>query len=98
MSAIKKSFAFGQHQVTLETGEIARQADGSVVVSMGDTVVLVTAVGLAGHLAGFQRDLMLTEGEGFFNSAHDGSHVLNGWLSSSSRNTRAQIGRGMNWF
>lgn len=45
MSAIKKSFAFGQHQVTLETGEIARQADGSVVVSMGDTVVLVTAVG-----------------------------------------------------
>ncbi|WP_129649285.1 polyribonucleotide nucleotidyltransferase [Peristeroidobacter agariperforans] len=45
MSAIKKSFAFGQHQVTLETGEMARQADGAVVVSMGDTVVLVTAVG-----------------------------------------------------
>jgi polyribonucleotide nucleotidyltransferase len=44
VSAIKKSFAFGQHQVTLETGELARQADGSVVVSMGDTVVLVTAV------------------------------------------------------
>ena len=45
MSAIKKSFAFGQHQVTLETGEIARQADGAVLVTMGDTVVLVTAVG-----------------------------------------------------
>ncbi len=45
MSAIKKSFAFGQHQVTLETGEMARQADGAVVVTMGDTVVLVTAVG-----------------------------------------------------
>ena len=45
MSASKKSFAFGQHQVTLETGELARQADGAVVVSMGDTVVLVTAVG-----------------------------------------------------
>jgi polyribonucleotide nucleotidyltransferase len=44
VSAIKKSFAFGQHQVTLETGEMARQADGAVVVSMGDTVVLVTAV------------------------------------------------------
>ena len=44
MSAIKKTFAFGQHQVTLATGEIARQADGAVVVSMGDTVVLVTAV------------------------------------------------------
>jgi polyribonucleotide nucleotidyltransferase len=45
VSAIKKSFAFGQHQVTIETGEMARQADGAVVVTMGDTVVLVTAVG-----------------------------------------------------
>ncbi|HEX2494404.1 MAG TPA: polyribonucleotide nucleotidyltransferase [Steroidobacter sp.] len=44
VSAIKKTFAFGQHQVTFETGELARQADGAVVVSMGDTVVLVTAV------------------------------------------------------
>ncbi len=44
MSAIKKSFPYGQHQVTLETGELARQADGAVLVSMGDTVVLVTAV------------------------------------------------------
>ena len=44
MSAIKKSFSYGQHQVTIETGELARQADGSVVVTMGETVVLVTAV------------------------------------------------------
>ncbi|HEU4600645.1 MAG TPA: polyribonucleotide nucleotidyltransferase [Steroidobacteraceae bacterium] len=44
MNVIKKTFPFGQHQVTLETGELAKQADGSVVVSMGDTVVLVTAV------------------------------------------------------
>ena len=45
MSSTKKvSFPYGSHQVTIETGEIARQADGSVVVSMGDTVVLVTAV------------------------------------------------------
>ncbi|MDT0635472.1 polyribonucleotide nucleotidyltransferase [Spectribacter hydrogenoxidans] len=41
----RKTFAFGDHQVTLETGEIARQADGAVKVSMGDTVVLVTVVG-----------------------------------------------------
>jgi polyribonucleotide nucleotidyltransferase len=41
----KKSFQFGSHAVTLETGRMARQADGAVVVSMGDTVVLVTAVG-----------------------------------------------------
>ena len=44
MSAFKKSFAFGAHTVTLETGELARQADGAVVASMGDTRVLVTAV------------------------------------------------------
>ncbi len=44
MKAIKKSFQFGRHTVTLETGEIARQADGAVLVSMDDTVVLVTCV------------------------------------------------------
>jgi polyribonucleotide nucleotidyltransferase len=44
VSSIKKTFSYGQHSVTLETGEIARQADGAVVVTMGDTVVLVTAV------------------------------------------------------
>jgi polyribonucleotide nucleotidyltransferase len=44
VSAFKKSFAFGAHTVTLETGELARQAGGAVVASMGDTRVLVTAV------------------------------------------------------
>jgi len=42
--SVKKSFSYGQHQVTIETGEIARQADGAVLVTMGETVVLVTAV------------------------------------------------------
>ncbi len=37
----KKSIPFGAHTLTLETGEISRQADGAVVVSYGDTVVLV---------------------------------------------------------
>jgi polyribonucleotide nucleotidyltransferase len=41
----KKSFPYGSHTVTLETGRMARQADGAVLVTMGDTVVLVTAVG-----------------------------------------------------
>ncbi len=45
MKSIKKTFSFGRHQVTLETGEIARQADGAVLVTMDDTVVLVTCVG-----------------------------------------------------
>jgi polyribonucleotide nucleotidyltransferase len=41
----KKTFQYGAHSVTIETGRMARQADGSALVSMGDTVVLVTAVG-----------------------------------------------------
>ncbi len=45
MSKITKTFAYGEHQVTLETGEIARQADGAVMVDMGGTTVMVTAVG-----------------------------------------------------
>jgi polyribonucleotide nucleotidyltransferase len=44
VSVVKKSFQYGSHQVTLETGEMARQADGAVLVTMGETVVLVTAV------------------------------------------------------
>ena len=43
MSVISKSFPYGPHTVTIETGEVARQAEGAVRVSMGDTVVLVTA-------------------------------------------------------
>jgi polyribonucleotide nucleotidyltransferase len=46
VGAIKKSFQYGDHTVTLETGELARQADGAVLVTMSETVVLVTAVGL----------------------------------------------------
>jgi len=41
---IKKVVQFGDHTVTIETGEIARQASGAVMVSMGDTAVFVTCV------------------------------------------------------
>ncbi len=44
MAKVTKSFQYGNHEVTLETGEIARQASGAVMASMGGTVVLVTAV------------------------------------------------------
>ena len=44
--SIKKIFKFGKHSVTLETGEIARQATSAVLVNMDDTVVLVTVVGV----------------------------------------------------
>jgi polyribonucleotide nucleotidyltransferase len=45
LNPIKKSFAYGDHKVTLETAEIARQAGGAVMVTMEDTVVLATVVG-----------------------------------------------------
>jgi len=44
VAKITKTFQYGKHQVTLETGEIARQAGGAVIVKFDDTVLLVTAV------------------------------------------------------
>jgi len=44
VTLISKSFQYGKHTVKLETGEVARQATGAVIVSMGDTVVMVTCV------------------------------------------------------
>jgi polyribonucleotide nucleotidyltransferase len=52
VSPIKKTFQYGEHTVTMETAEIARQASGAVMVSMGDTVVLATAVGLRKGIEG----------------------------------------------
>jgi len=42
---ITKTFQFGEHTVTLETGEIARQASATVMVNMADTVLMVAVVG-----------------------------------------------------
>ena len=44
MNPFKKTFTYGRHQVSLETGEVARQAHGAVVCTMDDTVVLATVV------------------------------------------------------
>ncbi len=44
LNPIRKSIQLGRHTLTLETGEIARQADGAVIVSLDDTVILVTVV------------------------------------------------------
>ena len=44
MAKITKTFQYGKHTVTLETGEIARQAGGAVIVKFDDTVLLVSAV------------------------------------------------------
>jgi polyribonucleotide nucleotidyltransferase len=48
VTAVKKTFRYGEHTVTLETGAIARQATAAVLVTMDDTVVLVTVVGQEG--------------------------------------------------
>jgi len=45
MNKVIKTFQYGDHLCRLETGAIARQASGSVLISMGDTVVLVAVVG-----------------------------------------------------
>ena len=52
MKKITKTFQYGKHQVILETGEIARQANAAVMVHMSGTVVLVTAVCSAKPLEG----------------------------------------------
>ncbi|MEW8506782.1 MAG: polyribonucleotide nucleotidyltransferase [Candidatus Thiodiazotropha sp.] len=44
MALIKKEFQWGDNKVSIETGEIARQADGAVMVNVDDTVVQVTVV------------------------------------------------------
>jgi len=45
LKKVVKTFQYGDHTVTFETGEIARQAGGAIIASMGDTVVHVTVVG-----------------------------------------------------
>ena len=47
-----KTFQWGQHTVTMETGEIARQSSGAVLLNMDDTVVLATVVGAKTAKAG----------------------------------------------
>ncbi|MDP2006673.1 MAG: polyribonucleotide nucleotidyltransferase [Rubrivivax sp.] len=49
---ITKTFTWGQHTVTLETGEIARQASGAVLVDIDGTVVLATVVASKNAKAG----------------------------------------------
>lgn len=48
MNPIRKEFQYGEHVVSLETGEIARQANGSIMIDMAGTVLLVTVVGKGG--------------------------------------------------
>ena len=49
---VVKTFQWGRHRVTMETGEIARQASGAVLLDMDDTVVLATVVAARSAKAG----------------------------------------------
>jgi polyribonucleotide nucleotidyltransferase len=52
LAKITKTIQYGPHRLTLETGEIARQASGAVVASIGDTVVLATVVAMKEAMPG----------------------------------------------
>ena len=52
MTPMKKTIPFGPRDLVLETGEIARQASGAVLASLGDTTVLATVVGSRSPLPG----------------------------------------------
>jgi polyribonucleotide nucleotidyltransferase len=52
LNPVTREFQYGAHKVTLETGRIARQATGAVLVTMGDTVVLCTVVGVGSSRPG----------------------------------------------
>jgi polyribonucleotide nucleotidyltransferase len=56
VTPIRKTFKFGDQTVTMETGEIARQADGAVLINVDDTVVLVTVV--VDKNPGVERDFL----------------------------------------
>ncbi|UQB43059.1 polyribonucleotide nucleotidyltransferase [Thiomicrospira microaerophila] len=77
-----KTFQYGQHTVSFETGEIARQADGAVIVGMGDTRILVTVVGAK----------KANEGQDFFpltvhyqEKAYAAGRIPGGFLKRESR-------------
>jgi len=87
VAKVSKTFQYGQHQVTLETGEVARQAGGAVVVKMADTVVLVTVVG----------NKNLREGQDFFPLTVDylekfyaGGRIPGGFFKREGRQTERE--------
>ena len=56
MSEVKRTFSFGKHEITLETGNVAKQTNASVITNISGTTVLTTVVG---HDDGQNRDFFL---------------------------------------
>ena len=57
----KESFDWGGRTLTLETGKVARQADGAVVATYGETVVLATVVGASAPREGVDFFLLIVD-------------------------------------
>ena len=87
MAKVTKSFQYGQHEVTLETGEIARQASGAVMVSMGGTVVLVTAVAASKAREGQDFFPLTVDYQEKFYSA---GHIPGGFFKREGRPTEKE--------
>jgi len=88
VSAIKKTFTYGRHQVTLETGEIARQAGGAVIVNIEDTVVLVTVVAQSGVKPG-QDFFPLTVD--YQEKTYAAGRIPGGFLKREGRSSEGEI-------
>lgn len=85
--SVKKVFQYGNHTVTLETGAVARQASGAVIARMGDTVILVTAVGVASEEP---RDFFpLTVNYGV--RTYAAGKIPGGWFKREGRPTEKEI-------
>jgi polyribonucleotide nucleotidyltransferase len=85
---VTKSFQYGQHTVTLETGEISRQASGAVVVSIEDTVILATVVGARTAKAG-QDFFPLTVD--YVEKSYAAGRIPGGFFKREGRQTEKEI-------
>jgi polyribonucleotide nucleotidyltransferase len=85
--SFKKQFQYGNHVVTLETGAIARQASGAVLARMGNTVILVTVVGVESNES---RDFFpLTVNYGI--RTYAAGKIPGGWFKREGRPSEKEI-------
>ncbi|WP_339827360.1 polyribonucleotide nucleotidyltransferase [uncultured Arenimonas sp.] len=87
MAKVTKTFQYGQHEVTLETGEVARQAGGSVIVKFGDTVVLVTAVGNKNQREGMDFFPLTVD---YIEKFYAGGRIPGGFFKREGRQTERE--------
>ena len=87
MAKITKTFQYGKHTVTLETGEIARQASGAVIVNVDDTVLLVTAVAAKSAREGQDFFLLTVD---YVEKFYAGGRIPGGFFKREGRPTEKE--------